>query len=47
MTMFFVTRGIKPADVVNLEPGAPLPAIGGRHDEGRQGNPWAVGRARC
>ena len=26
MTMFLVTRGIKPADVVNLEPGAtPFP----------------------
>jgi pyruvate carboxylase len=26
MTMFLITRGIKPADVVNLEPGTPFPA---------------------
>jgi pyruvate carboxylase len=26
MTMFLISRGIKPADVVNLEPGTPFPA---------------------
>ncbi len=39
MTMFLITRGIKPADVLNLEPGAtPFPGIGHRHAGRRFGS---------
>ncbi len=35
MALFLFTRGIKPADVVNLEPGTPLPRERDRHAQRR------------
>ena len=37
MALFLFTRGIKPADVVNLPPGTPLPGVGDRHALRRPG----------
>ena len=46
MALFLFTRGIKPADVVNLPPGTPFPASVIDMLSGGLGKPWAAGRKR-